>query len=161
MSSKLMIELEPAIAKPSNKGGRPRKQIDQSFFEGLCKIQCTLEEIAQVLGVSEDTVERWCKRTHELGFADAYKKFSATGKTSLRRYQFEAAKKGNVTMQIWLGKQYLGQTDKPTPEGCDEEIDMEKLGNSLFAAMTDAAQRKKEAARSASQRVNHDSMRQK
>jgi hypothetical protein len=25
--------------------------------------------------------------------------------------QFEAASKGNVTMQIWLGKQYLGQTD--------------------------------------------------
>ncbi len=26
--------------------------------------------------------------------------------------QFESATKGNVVMQIWLGKQYLGQADK-------------------------------------------------
>ena len=31
---------------------------------------------------------------------------------SLRRQQFKSAEAGNVTMQIWLGKQYLGQTDK-------------------------------------------------
>ena len=34
------------------------------------------------------------------------------GKASLRRMQYGAANKGNVTMQIWLGKQYLGQNDK-------------------------------------------------
>jgi len=77
MSNTISMQLEPAIAKAPNKGGRPRKEIDQSFFEGLCEIQCTLEEIAGVLRVSQDTVERWCKRTYELGFADAYKKFSA------------------------------------------------------------------------------------
>ena len=57
------------------------------------------------MGVSEDTIERWCKRTNELGFADTYKKFSAFGKMSLRRYQFEAARKGNPTLLSWLGKQ--------------------------------------------------------
>lgn len=108
MSSRISLELEPALGKAPNKGGRPRKELNQQTFEELCKIQCTLEEIADVLRVSEDTVERWCKRTYELGFADAYKKFSATGKTSLRRYQFDAAKKGNPTMLIWLGKQYPG-----------------------------------------------------
>src|SRR4051794_3413381 len=121
MPNTISLQLEPAIAKPTNKGGRPRKEIDQPTFERLCEVQCTLEEIAHVLDVSEDTVERWCKRTYELGFADAYKKSSATGKTSLRRYQFDAAKKGNTTMLIWLGKQYLGQTDKPIPEEFDEE----------------------------------------
>ena len=30
----------------------------------------------------------------------------------MRRMQFESATKGNVVMQIWLGKQYLGQADK-------------------------------------------------
>jgi hypothetical protein len=34
----------------------------------------------------------------------------------LRRMQFESANKGNVTMQIWLGKQYLGQSDHPVNE---------------------------------------------
>ena len=116
MSNTISLELEPALGKAVNKGGRPRKEIDQTYFEGLCEIQCTLEEISSVLKVSEDTVERWCKRTYELGFADAYKKFSATGKTSLRRSQFNVALQGNPTLLIWLGKQYLGQTDKPLDE---------------------------------------------
>lgn len=34
------------------------------------------------------------------------------GKRSLRRMQWKSAKGGNATMQIWLGKQLLGQTDK-------------------------------------------------
>src|SRR5688572_15523669 len=124
MSSRISLELEPAIGKSPNKGGRPRKEIDQGFFERLCVIQATLEEIAGVLRVSEDTVERWCERTYELGFAECFKKFSAPGKTSLRRYQFDLAKKGNATMLIWLGKQYLGQTDKPTEEP-DQEVNVE------------------------------------
>src|SRR6185369_10718412 len=113
MSTKISLELEPVITKSPR--WQTRKEIDSKTFGGLCEVQCTLEEIAHVLGVSEDTVERWCKRTYELGFADTYKKFSAFGKTSLRRYQFEAAKKGNATMLIWLGKQYLGQRE-PLPQ---------------------------------------------
>ena len=89
---------------------RPRIEIDQTTFEKLCGIQCTLEEIAGVLGCSEDTVERWCKRTYGETFAETYKKHSAKGKMSLRRYQFRLAEK-NATMAIWLGKQYLGQKD--------------------------------------------------
>ena len=127
MSNRISLELEPTIAKAPNKGGRPRKEIDPTTFERLCEIQCTLKEIAAVLGVSEDTVERWCERTYELGFADTYKKFSAFGKTSLRRQQFEVAKKGNATMLIWLGKQYLAQTDKPVAEEPDEEMNPTEL----------------------------------
>jgi hypothetical protein len=107
----ISVDLEPSFSTKPKKGGRPRKEIAQHTFERLCEVQATLEEIAHVLDVSEDTVECWCKRTYELGFADTYKKFSANGKTSLRRYQFEAAKKGNPTMLIWLGKQYLGQRE--------------------------------------------------
>lgn len=32
-------------------------------------------------------------------------------KTSLRIWQLETARKGNATMQIWLGKQLLGQKE--------------------------------------------------
>ena len=31
---------------------------------------------------------------------------------SLRRAQWKSAKSGNVTMQIWLGKQWLGQKEQ-------------------------------------------------
>ena len=82
---------------------RPRIEIKQDLFESLCGLQCTLEEIAGVLGCSEDTVERWCKRTYSLGFADAYKKHSARGKMSLRRAQFRLAEK-SAAMAIFLGK---------------------------------------------------------
>lgn len=94
-----------------NKGGRKRIQIDQKVFENLCSIQCTLAEIAAVIGCSEDTVERWCERTYKEGFAETYKKKSQTGKASLRRLQFKHAKT-NPTMAIWLGKQWLGQRDQ-------------------------------------------------
>ncbi len=90
---------------------RPRIIIDLDTFGKLCGLQCTLSEIASFFNCSEDTIERWCKRDLKISFADAYKKYSANGKISLRRWQFRMAET-NVTMAIWLGKQYLGQTDK-------------------------------------------------
>lgn len=92
-------------------GGRPRVEIDLEQFKGLCSIQCTLEEISNWFRCSEDTIERWCKRELKMSFADAYKKYSVGGKISLRRYQFRMAEH-NATMAIWLGKQWLGQTDR-------------------------------------------------
>lgn len=92
-------------------GGRPKIEIDREQFEKLCSIQCTLAEIADWFGCSEDTIERWCKREMKMSFADAYKKHSVYGKVSLRRNQFRMAEH-NVSMAIWLGKQYLGQTER-------------------------------------------------
>jgi hypothetical protein len=92
------------------KMGRPRKEIDEAQFKKLCNILCTEEEIAGFFDCSVDTIERWAKRTYGVTFAEIYKRFSATGKISLRRYQFELAKK-NAGMAIFLGKNYLGQRD--------------------------------------------------
>lgn len=92
-------------------GGRPRIEIDEEQFKGLCSIQCTLEEISSWFKCSEDTIERWCKRELKMSFAEAYKRYSVGGKISLRRYQMKMAEH-NATMAIWLGKQYLGQTEK-------------------------------------------------
>lgn len=90
--------------------GRPRKEINQKLFENLCGIQCTEIEICSALECSEDTINRWCKRTYGTTFAETYKRKSQLGKSSLRRAQFRLAEK-NATMAIWLGKQYLGQKD--------------------------------------------------
>lgn len=95
---------------------RPRKEIDSEQFEKLCALQCTLQEIANWFGCSEDTIENWCKRTYTnehgepMGFSDAYKNYSVDGKISLRRFQFKMAER-NPSMAIWLGKQWLGQRD--------------------------------------------------
>ena len=112
------------MSVPKAKMGRPIKEIDFSLFESLCEIQCTLVEIAGVLKVSEDTVERRCKEQYGETFAESYKKLSAPGLMSLRRAQMKTALDGNATMQIWLGKQLLGQNDKLT-------IDVNKLDSDL------------------------------
>jgi len=83
---------------------RPRLNIDPALIEKLAHIQCTMEEMAFVCGCSVDTLER--------RYADIIKKQRNTGKTSLRRWQWEAASKGNTALLIWLGKQCLGQSDK-------------------------------------------------
>lgn len=90
--------------------GRPKIQIDNKQFEKLCGMQCTLEEIAGFFDCSMDTIERWCKRSYKMTFAETYKKYSYAGKLTLRRAQFKLAEK-NASMAIWLGKQYLGQKD--------------------------------------------------
>lgn len=91
---------------------RAKKEIDSKIFEGLCKLQCTEAEICSFLEVSDKTLTAWCKRTYGEGFSDTYKKKSEGGKTSLRRAQFRLAEKSAV-MAIFLGKQYLGQSDNP------------------------------------------------
>lgn len=90
---------------------RPRKQIDQTQFEKLCGLQCTLEEICGFFGVTDKTLDGWCKRTYKASFSEVFKQKRGAGKISLRRAQFRLAEK-NANMAIWLGKQYLGQRDE-------------------------------------------------
>lgn len=92
------------------KVGRPAKEISFEEFKKLCALQCTLKEIAGFFDVSEDTIQRWCKREHNTNFAVLYAKYAQVGKISIRRAQFRLAEK-NATMAIFLGKQYLGQKD--------------------------------------------------
>lgn len=90
---------------------RPRKEIDKTEFEKLCWMQCTEDEICDWFEVTDKTLCAWCKRIYGQGFSDVSRQKRGVGRISLRRAQFQLAKK-NATMAIWLGKQYLGQTDK-------------------------------------------------
>lgn len=111
--------------------GRPAKNIDKEQFEKLCAMLCTLSEIAGWFDCSEDTIERWCKKTYKMTFADTFKRKSSKAKISLRRNQLKMAEK-NVTMSIWLGKQYLGQKDNP-----EENNEMEDTESYLAEAFDD------------------------
>lgn len=109
------------------KTGRPKKEIDKTQFEKLCGMQCTLKEIAGFFDCSEDTIERWCKRTYNMTFADTYKIHSASGLISLRRNQFELSKR-SAAMAIWLGKQYLDQKDSIEVESSITDNTREEIG---------------------------------
>ena len=89
---------------------RPRKEIDPKQFENLCGLQCTLEEICGWFGVTDKTLDGWCKRTYRASFSEVFRQKRGLGKVSLRRSQWRLAEK-NASMAIWLGKQYLGQRD--------------------------------------------------
>lgn len=112
-----------------NPVGRPKTGLDYEAIEKLASIMCTQEEIASYFDCSVRTLQR------DEEFCRVYKKGLDKGKMSLRRKQF-AMSETNVTMAIWLGKQYLGQTDKM--ENKNENIETsETVFNKLAKALKD------------------------
>lgn len=94
--------------------GRPRFEFDLKQVQALATIQCTDDELGAVLGCSTDTIGR--RKQEDPDFAEALKRGKEQGKVSLRRLQWKAAQNGNITMLIWLGKQFLGQRDRMEQE---------------------------------------------
>ena len=105
------------------KMGRPTIDFDIEQFEELCKIQCTEAEIAAVLKMSVDTLARCIEEVYGITFAEVFAQKREGGKASLRRAQWNTAlETKNPVMQIFLGKNMLGQADK-------QEIDNNVSGN--------------------------------
>jgi hypothetical protein len=91
-------------------GGAPRKVIDLDVARRAASLGCTSDEIATLLGIGRATFYNHLKEDTDL--KDALDEGRDQGRTTLRRLQWQQAQNGNVTMQIWLGKQLLGQRDK-------------------------------------------------
>jgi AraC-like DNA-binding protein len=83
---------------------RPQKEIDPEMVLKLASMGCTTKDIGDVLGCSDQTLNR--------RFADELAEGRAKLRNRLRMKQVEVALSGNVSMLIWLGKQLLDQTDK-------------------------------------------------
>lgn len=113
-------------ATPKKKAGRPTIQIDQRNFEELCKMQCTEMEIAGFFRCSDETLNKWCKKTYKKTFEECFAILRQGGKASLRRTQWRLAET-NPSMAIFLGKNYLGQCDDPLKYQKDETTE-DKLG---------------------------------
>ena len=98
---------------PRKKVGRPPSLSPDAktlkAIEGLGKIQATTRECAAVLNVAHKTFIAFMNKHPEVG--EMLEKGKETGKTSLRRTQFALARK-NAAMAIFLGKNYLDQTDR-------------------------------------------------
>ena len=83
--------------------------INLGELEKLAALQCTDEEMAGWFGISTRTIER---RRKSRIFAETIERGRSKGRISLRRSQLKILQDGSATMGIWLGKQYLGQTDE-------------------------------------------------
>lgn len=88
----------------------PPKEIifDQVLY--WINLQATQEEVASSFRVSVETLNARLKEHFGMSFSELKKRTDGEGKLSLRRYQFKQAEK-NATMAIFLGKNWLDQSD--------------------------------------------------
>ena len=97
-------------------------EVDRALFERMCAAQMTSESIADVLAININTLRSWCKRTYNKPMKDVIRKYRAGGFAKLRMKQFDVAiEEGNVAMLIFLGKNWLGQRDKPEDDRAHTE----------------------------------------
>ncbi len=94
---------------------RPKKyNIDTKQLQKLASFGCTNIEMADFFGCSPDLLEK------------TYSEFLTKGRSQmkmrLRQLQWKSAENGNVTMQIFLGKNILGQQDKIETSELDEPL---------------------------------------
>lgn len=106
----------PYIDEQDSGGGRPRKLISElgkKLIENLAGLMCTDEEIADMMSDEnmKITVDTLHNRNNKATFLDCKAKGQSKGKVSLRRNQFKLSET-NATMAIFLGKNWIGQTDK-------------------------------------------------
>ena len=96
-----------------NKVGRPKLELDRELIGRLASIHCSVDEIALILNCGRDTIYRH--------YMDVVEEGRAKGKMGLRRRQWEVANEGNPTMLVWLGKNWLNQTDQQKSDDEDNK----------------------------------------
>lgn len=113
----------------SEEMARPKKKISIEAFEVMCHLQCTEIEICDELGVTDKTLARWCKETYGKNFSEVFREKRGHGKLSLRRKQWRLAD-SSPAMAIFLGKNYLGQSDQ-------QEVKLQGEVKNPYAGLTE------------------------
>ena len=86
--------------------GDNKKVVDPDEVYRLAEIGCSIEEMSNFFGVSRETLK--------YNFMPYMLRAESELHTKIRNKQIEVALNGHPTMLIWLGKQFLGQSDNPT-----------------------------------------------
>lgn len=118
------------MRKKGAKSGIHGNCIDKTQFENLCKIHCTRDEICAVFGITDFTLYAWIKQQYgeDVSLKEIMSYYAAGGKASLRRIQWKQAET-NPAMAMFLGKNYLGQSDRPA----ESEQELENATNILIS----------------------------
>ena len=91
-----------------NKGGQPKKMLDEARLIEMASHDATVEEIGAELGCHRDTIYS--------RYSDTLKKGRLQGNISLKQRMFQLAMEGNVGLLVWLSKNRFGYRDKPEDE---------------------------------------------
>ena len=97
--------------------GRPKVKIDLEAVKELASEGNTQADIADALGFARShfSTNKALKKAYWDGIAEM--------RLSLRHFQYNAARDGNIQMLIWLGRQFLGQKDQPEESAETEDTD--------------------------------------
>lgn len=88
-------------------------KIDWEEIKFLLKRQVKKKKIAEHVGVCRKTMYNRCKKEFGMSWQEFGQKYKGIGLNDLRLKQFEMAlDKENITMLIFLGKNYLNQSDR-------------------------------------------------
>jgi len=97
----------------ARKPGPEVRAMDWERISKMAAMQCTIEEICAVEGISREWLTMLCEREHSMKIGPYVESYRYQGRVSLRRAQFKSAiENQNVQMQIWLGKNVLQQSEK-------------------------------------------------
>ena len=113
---KMARSKKKAAEQKPRKRGRPRQEFDLGLLAFHAERAASYAEIADALGTSEQTVRERLRvggPYYDEDFHRVYRVHRNQRLMTLRDWQWKAAEGGHVGMLIWLGKQYLGQRDKP------------------------------------------------
>jgi len=127
--------------------GRPKKEFDKKIFQDLVGLGCTQEEICWFFrdetgkSANIDTLTRWCKREFDMTFQEYFRQNGCMMlKIQLRRNQLKLSG-SSAAMAIFLGKNYLGQTDHVEVEDTSA---LDKLDSILSEVRANAIQQSTE-----------------
>ena len=114
---------EPNPTDPSKSGPKPKKLVAVEVYgyevgRGNTKRVISPDDVYKLaaMGCNNKEISTWFdinKDTLQYTFGDIIEKGREDMKMRLRQAMWKNAWGGNVVMQIWLSKQYLGFTDSP------------------------------------------------
>jgi len=118
---------------------RPQKEatLTEAQIERMASIGCTDAEIAVLAGIDDTTLQKSFSALLKKGRADLRDKLrTAQVRKALGFFVQKTNKDGSVdvymtepdnTMLIWLGKQYLGQSDKTETKDTSDPVDWDSV----------------------------------
>lgn len=102
--------------------GRPQKPIDWDEVDKHLQNLSSGQEIADCFGIHRDTLYDRCVLEKGMLFSEYSATQTAKGLVKLREWQRQKAEKLDSTMLIWLGKNWLKQTDTQKDKDLPAEI---------------------------------------
>jgi hypothetical protein len=105
--------------------GRPPTPIDEEKLAVLCRLRPSLKDVCYYFDCSEDAIERYIRKHHNMTFAEYRHKQMTHTRVMLVTKAIGMAEKGNTAMLIFCLKNLCGWSDRP--EACPEDDEIKKM----------------------------------